>query len=165
MMPLISESVRESLIQQISHELYNSNFYMRVGAFLQSKGLKNMAKFFENQIKEEREHADIVYKLLTDLGDDFQVPEVDAVSIDFSSLPVLAEAYLQREMETTISLKEIMDMAAEENSAGCSVVQARMLSMIKKQQSELDEASTFYQKVSIIGDDWKTALLLDAGME
>lgn len=155
---LISPSVKESLVEQLGMELSNSNFYMRVAAFLNGKGLNNLAKHFENQIKEEREHADILYQLLTDLGEDFDIPEVDAARVSFETFLELSNSYLQREIDTTNSLKEIRNQAADEGDGGCPVVEMKMQEMLSKQQQELEEATTMLDKSLLLAEWWQVAL-------
>jgi ferritin len=158
MQPLISDAVKESLVQQISNELGNSNFYMRVSAFLQSKNLKNLAKHFEGQILEEQEHSRIIYKLLTDLGVDFHIPEVNSVDVDFNSFREIAETYLAREISTTNSLKDIRNMASEQGDGGCPVVEVAMIEMIKLQQAELEESTSMLDSANLFNDWWQVAI-------
>lgn len=155
---LISDIVKESLVQQLGMELSNSNFYMRIGAFLQGKGLKNLAKHFEGQILEEQEHSRIIYKLLTDLGEDFHIPEINAVDIDFQTFLELANVYLEREENTTTSLKEIRIQAADQGNGGCPVVEVVMLDMLAKQQAELDESTSMLDMAMLLPEWWQVAL-------
>lgn len=155
---LISENIRSALVEQLGMEIENSNFYMRVSVFLKSKGLENLAEHFYSQTKEEREHADIIYKLLTDLNEDFPIPEIPEINVSYSSFLELAEEYLKKEEATTISLKEIKEMAKDESGAGCSIVESVMLSMIAMQQNELEESSTMLDKANLFNEWWQVAL-------
>lgn len=159
MIPLISENLKLSLVEQLGMELENSNFYMRVSVFLKSKGLENLGNYFYEQVKEEREHADILYKLLTDLNQDFLIPSISGMEMNYESFSEIAEEYLRREESTTSSLKEIMDISAEDESSGCSVVKSAMLSMLSMQQHELAESSTMLDKANILKEWWQVMLL------
>ena len=153
MIPLITENLKLALVEQLGMELENSNFYMRVSAFLKSKGLENLGNYFYEQVKEEREHADILYKMLTDL-----IPSISGIEMNYGSFVEIAEEYLRREESTTSSLKEIMDMSAEDESSGCGVVKSVMLSMLSMQQHELAESSTMLDKANILKEWWQVAL-------
>lgn len=155
---LISDGVKESLVLQLGQELANSSFYMRIAAFLQSKNLKNLAKHFFHQVLEERNHADIIYNLLTDLGEDFLIPEIPEANIVFSSFLELAEQYLNKEIETTNSLRDIMEMAADSGEGGCSIVQVKMISMIEKQQAEMEESTSLVDTAKLLPEWWQVAL-------
>jgi ferritin len=164
MQPLISEIVKESLVNQLGAEKYNANLYLTIAAYLRVKGFDNLAKLFENQHTEEESHALIIYKLLTDLNEDFSMPTIDGFSPMFNSITDVSELYIQREIDTTESLKEIRLQAADEGNGGCPVVEVAMIEILKLQQNELEEAATFNDKCQIIGNDWKTVLLWDASL-
>lgn len=163
MIPLISENLKLALVEQLGMELENSNFYMRVSAFLKSKGLENLGDYFYEQVKEEREHVDILYKLLTDLNQDFLIPSISGIEMNYESFSEVAEEYLRREESTTSSLKEIMDMSAEDESSGGGVVKSTMLSMLSMQQHELAESSTMLDKANLL-KEWYQVVLYDASL-
>lgn len=155
---LISENIKSALVEQLGMEIGNSNFYMRVSVFLKSRGLENLAEHFYSQTKEEREHADIIYKLLTDLNEDFSIPEIPEMNVNYNNFLELAEEYLKKEETTTISLREIKEMAEDDTGAGGSVVESVMLSMIATQQKELEESSTMVDKANLLKEWWQVAL-------
>lgn len=163
MASLITENLKLALVEQLGMELENSNFYMRVSAFLKSKGLENLGDYFYEQVKEEREHVDILYKLLTDLNQDFLIPSISGIEMNYESFSEVAEEYLRREESTTSSLKEIMDMSAEDESSGGGVVKSTMLSMLSMQQHELAESSTMLDKANLL-KEWYQVVLYDASL-
>jgi len=164
MNPLISDTVKDSLVNQMAMEKRNANMYLVIAAFFKKKGLDNIAAIFEEQNKEEERHALFLYKLLCDLNEEFDMPSIDGFQSVFNSISEVGELYLQREIETTESLKEIRFQAADETMGGCPVVEVAILELLKMQQEELSEASTFKDKCEIIGNDWKTALIWDASL-
>lgn len=164
MTQLISDMVKEALVIQLSAERYNASAYLYIASWLNGRGLNNLAAFFEKQDEEEIEHSRIIYKLLTDLGATFPILEIAECNMPLNTMSDVANLFLSREIETTNSLKEIMIMASDENEGGCPVVQVAMQDMLKLQQAELDEATTFADRVALIGDDLKFALLWDASL-
>ena len=152
--PLISDGLRDVLIEQISDEKYNANMYLHIASFMNSKGLSNIAKHFEGQFKEEEEHARIIYDLLVDMGLDFPFPAIDGCDMVFGSIGDIAEAYLNREILTTESLNEIKELAILENP----IVEERIREMILLQQHEIAEATDFIDKSENLKEWWQVAL-------
>lgn len=156
MIPLISDSLKESLVQQIAEEKKNANIYLSIASFLNGKGLSNLAKKFEEQHSEETEHSLILYKLLSDLSIVFIVPQIETYDISsIDNIVSLAELYLEREVQTTESLGEIKKQAMDEDN---HVVEERIREMIKIQQSEYEESSTFLDKASLLKEWWQVAI-------
>lgn len=157
-MPLISDVVKQMLLEQVGQELYNSNFYMRIAGFLNTKGLKNIARHFEQQIEEEQTHSRIIYKLLTDLGEDVIPPYIEEPDITFSTIGDIANLYLQREVQTTNDLKAIMIEASQQGDGGCPIVSRVMSDMILLQENELEEATDFFDKSQNLQQWWQVQL-------
>jgi ferritin len=159
-MPLINESLRAALCEQIGHEFYNASLYMYMCAFLRNKGLDNLAKHFEGQHEEEIGHGKEFVSLLTDLNAEVFIPEVPEVNIAFVSIVSLAQAYLDREILTTTSIYEIKNLAEEDSNP---VVEEKCREMIAKQQKEYEEATTFLDKATLMPEWWQVALWDAAG--
>jgi ferritin len=152
---LIGETLRLAICYQIGHEKYNSNLYMYICGYLRNKGLDNLAKHFEGQHEEEFQHSMEFFNLLTDLNGDVIIPEIDEISMPFSTILEIANAYLEREILTTKSIEEIKRLSIEQ---GNSVVEEKMREMITKQQKEYEEATSFLDKASILSEWWQVAL-------
>jgi len=153
----MTENLREALITQWSHELYNSNIYATMSAYLKNKGFDKIAGHFDGQVSEERGHADLILGLLTDLNIDFYAPQIESFDCSgINTIVDLADAYLQREIITTDSLDEIKLLAMDDD---CPVPEEFLRMMIVKQQNELEEALTFKDKADIVGSDWRFVLL------
>ncbi len=163
-MPLISDLVRESLINQLSAEKYNANLYLSMASFLMEKGFDNLGEIFIKQHDEEEKHARFIFKLLTDLNISFNVPQIPECTVLFTSMIDIGQLFLEREIITTESLKEIRIQASEEENTACPVVEVAMLELLKEQQSELQEAMSFNDKCQIVGSDWKYVLIWDSSL-
>jgi len=155
---LISDSTKSALVEQISAEKFNASAYLYIASFLNGKGLTNIAKFFEDQHNEEQGHSLLIYKLLVDLGETFEIREINACNFPLNSIGDMANIFLQREIETTNSLKAIRDLAAEQGEGGCVIVEVAMIEMLKLQQAELDEATTFSDKAEMFNEWWQVGL-------
>ena len=149
-----------ALLEQWVHETYNSHLYIYIASLLKNKGLDRLSAKFEQQFDEEKSHAKIIYDLLTDLSISFVVGEIDKVDIVFNSITDIAKAYLDREILTTESLDEIKKLAIDTNNP---VVEERMREMIKLQQNEYEEATTFVDRAELCGNNWFNVFLWDLG--
>ena len=156
MMPLISDSLKASLVEQLGMEKHNASSYLYIAAFLHGKGLHKLAKHFEQQHDEEQQHSLMIYRLLTDLGETFAMPDVTGCSVPFETIIDIAELYMATEFTTTESLDEIKHQSVDEN---CPVVEEVMRKMIALQQNEYAEATDFQDKAELTGGDWKFVLL------
>lgn len=161
-MNLISETLRTAICQQIAHELQNANIYFYMCGFLKNKGLDNLAAHFEKQRAEEHEHSKEFFNLLTDLNADIFIPEIDEVNMPLVSLSNIAKIYLDREVLTTTSIKELKNLAIEEDNP---VVEQKMRDMISKQQHEYEEANTFLDNAMLCGDNWYFAKVWNDSIE
>ena len=160
----ISDTLKEALVQQIGAELANANLYMRIAAFLQDKNLKNLAKHFEGQIDEEQHHSRLIYDLLVSLGEDFYIPEIPAVALDFETFLELARLYVRKEEDTTASLKEIKNIAVQDTMPGSGAVVAKMIEMLGYQINELDESTSLLDTATLLNEWWQVAIY-DAGLK
>ena len=156
MKPLISDSLKESLVTQLAEENKNANLYLSIASYLNGKGLSNLAKRFEEQHSEEISHGLIIYNLLSDLSVVFTVPEIESYDISLiDSIYKVGELYLEREVITTESLDEIKKQAIDENNP---VVEERIRLMIQYQQSEYKEATEFRDTTILFSEWWQVAL-------
>lgn len=156
--PLISEDLASALYEQWIHERENAHNYLFIAGDLKNRGFDNLASHFEGQHDEEIEHSKIIYDLLTDLNTPVKLMDVSAVSLEITSVLDIARAYLEREIDTTESLDSIKQKAIDESN---SVVEERMREMIKLQQNEYEEATTFNDRAELCGADWFKVMLWD----
>jgi ferritin len=158
---VVSEELREMLLDQWVEEKLNANIYTHFGAWLKNKGLDNIGNFFIEGSTEEEGHAKQLVKLMTDLNIDFLakgIPEFEYGEINCSRI---GELFFARESQTTESLNEIKKVAIEED---CSIVEEYMRKMIRQQRAEMEEANTFMDRVNLAGGDMKTILLWDLSL-
>mgnify|MGYP000870723720 CR=1 FL=1 len=148
---LISEELCDSLCFQISHERYNSGFYMYIAGVLQNKGLDNLAQHFIDQIDEENDHAKLIYDFLVDMNAIISIKPIDEVQLNINSINDIATNYLQREQATTKDLEDIKQLAIQESNG---VAEEFLRQMIDRQRNELKEASTFVDNAELCVD-WR----------
>lgn len=155
----ISEDLYNALLNQWVEEKENSHTYLYIGAYLRNKGLDKMGKFFFDASHEEDEHAQSILNLLTDLNLDFIPRTITEQVFDCSTISLVADRFLQREMQTTQSLQEIKEIAMNDSSSGFdAVIEEHIRKMISQQQPELEEALSFKDKSELFTEWWQVAL-------
>lgn len=155
----ISEDLHNALLNQWVEEKENSHTYLYIGAYLKNKGLDKLGKFFFDASHEEDGHAQSILNLLTDLNLDFIPRAITEQVFDCSTISLVADKFLQREMQTTQSLQEIKEIAMNDSSFGFeSVIEEHIRKMISQQQSELEESLSFKDKANIFTEWWQVAL-------
>ena len=146
---LISQDLCDSLCFQISHERFNAGFYMYVSGILQNKGFDNLSQHFINQIEEENGHAKLIYDFLVDMNAPISIKVVNEVQLSINTIMDIANAYLEREQETTKDLEAIKQLAVENNNG---VAEEFLRQMIDMQRAELQEANTFTDNAELCKD-------------
>ncbi len=159
---LISDNLNEVMCEQIGQEKFNANLYLYIAGYLKNKGLDGLAKHFEGQHSEETEHAKMIFDFLADHSSPINIPEINSPNMPLDRIVQIAELYLEREIDTTKSLNSIKHLAMDEDNP---TAEEFMRDMIKAQIHEYAEATTFYDKAILAGDNWQTILLWDATMK
>lgn len=155
----ISEDLHNALLNQWVEEKENSHTYLYIGAYLKNKGLDKLGKFFFNASHEEDGHAQSILELLTDLNLEFIPRTITEQVFDCSTISLVADKFLQREMQTTQSLQEIKEVAIGDSSSGFdAVIEEHIRKMISQQQSELEESLSFKDKANLFTEWWQVAL-------
>ena len=157
---LISDELKEALLDQWVEEKTNSSIYISIGAWFKNKGFDNLGKFFMDASLEEDGHAKQIVDIMTDLNIDFMVKEIPSFE-GVMDCTAVAGIFLSREEQTTDSLNELKKLSMEENP----IIEEFSRKMISQQQAEMEEALSFFDKVQIVGNDYKMLLLWDLSLK
>jgi bacterioferritin B len=114
---MISDKLREFLIEQVSHELTAHQEYMGIALYFQQQSLLRWARFFRDQSIEEAQHASRIMDFLVDNGIEFDVPPLPGASSRFGSALAAAEAALGWERSVTERFVAASRLALAENDA------------------------------------------------
>lgn len=158
----ISPEILLKLYGQICVEGYNSQFYLKIFSCLKNKGLDNLAEFFQKQYFDEETHKKKIVDYIVGRNEDvklFSIPEVD---FTFDGIVSLSETYLEREKNTTESLKRIASAAVNE---GDYLTYNFAIDLLREQFEEEEKAFTFKDKALLTSDDWGHVLLWDANFK
>ena len=112
---LISPDLAKAFNEQIGHEFGASMQYIAIAAYFQSRGLTLLAKLFEEQSNEEKQHAMKFVKYVQDTKGGLQIPAIPAPKTSFGSAEDAVQAALNWEKEVTRQITSLMDLAVKAN--------------------------------------------------
>lgn len=112
---VVSPEMKKLLIRQLAHEMKNHNLYKMYTLYFNKEGLFKLSKYYTSRAKEELVHYEWIQHYLIDcdvvLEDDF------AIEANSNKTPNRVKPFedtLDREIETTKMINEIVTLAEEE---------------------------------------------------
>ena len=112
---LISQELAKAFNEQIGHEFGASMQYVAIAAHFYQRSLTLMAKLFEEQAEEEKQHAMKFVKYLQDTRGGLQIPAIPAPKASFATAEDAVQAALNWEKEVTRQITALMALANKEN--------------------------------------------------
>ena len=112
---LISPKLAKAFNEQIGHEFGASMQYIAIAAYFRSRQLTLLAKLFEDQADEEKQHGMKFVKYVQDTKGGLQIPSIPAPKAGFTSAEEAVQAALNWEKEVTRQITSLMDLAVKEN--------------------------------------------------
>jgi ferritin len=112
---LISPALAKAFNEQIGHEFGASMQYLSIAAHFYQRSLTLLAKLFQDQAEEERQHALKFVKYLEDTRGGLQIPAIPAPKAAFGTAEEAVQAALTWERDVTGQITALMDMATKDN--------------------------------------------------
>jgi ferritin len=112
---LISSELAKAFNEQIGHEFGASMQYIAIAGHFYQRSLTLLAKLFEQQAEEEKQHAMKFVKYLQDTKGGLHIPSIPAPKPMFASAEDAVQAALNWEKEVTRQITALMDLAIKEN--------------------------------------------------
>jgi len=112
---LISDKMVAAINTQIGHEFGAFLQYVAIAAYFGNESLPEMARHFNKQAMEEREHAMKFVNYVLDAGALPQIPAIPAPKSGFRSAEEAVQLSLDWEMTVTKQINGLVDLAAKEN--------------------------------------------------
>ena len=140
----------DQLNTQIGNELSAHNQYLACAVYYDALTMPQMAAFFYQQAKEEREHALMMVQYLLDTDTDVIVPGVDAPRSTFDDLLAPVQLALDQERGVTEQINQLLRIAREESDFASEQF---MQWFIKEQVEEVATMSDLLAVVSRNRDD------------
>jgi ferritin len=116
---MISDRVRDLLIEQVGHELSAHQAYYGISLYFEGQSLKKWARLFHGQSVEEAQHATKIITFLVDNEVSFDLPAVGAGITRYASARAALQAALESEIRVTgqfNALAEAAQAAADHRS-------------------------------------------------
>jgi ferritin len=150
---LASKKIVDAFNRQIGHELGASNQYVAIAAHFGREGLPELAKFFDRQALEERQHAMKFVQFLVDAGGLVKIPAIGEPRAVFKSAEEAVALSLSWEETVTEQIYGLMDIAKADNN----YIAQRFLDWFVTEQ--LEEVASIGQLLSIVTRAGEAGLL------
>ncbi|MCC7554040.1 MAG: hypothetical protein KO202_06095 [Methanobacteriaceae archaeon] len=150
----IGEKTAELLVRQISHELYNHALYRTFANYFAVRGLDKLETYYIGRADEEIEHHEWIVDRLNYADYEYAYPAVAAVEVEIKDKLDTFVQTVDKEIETTELIYEIVNAAKEENDwETFNWLQETLVD----EQTEEEHISRKYLKVASQEDvDWIT---------
>ena len=110
----LSKTMIDALVKQMGEELFNKHLYMTFANYFASNGLSKLEEYYNKRAEEEELHHKRINWYLTYNDAEFQYPTVPAVDITLKSMIQPFELTIDKEIETTMHINELVDLAVSE---------------------------------------------------
>jgi ferritin len=112
---LISPELAKAFNEQIGHEFGASLQYLSIAAHFYQRSLTLLAKMFEDQAEEEKQHAMKFMKYLQDTKGGLHIPAIPSPKATFATGEEAVQAALNWEKEVTRQITDLMALATKEH--------------------------------------------------
>jgi ferritin len=110
-----AERFVKQLNEQIGHEFAAHQQYLAVAVYYDDQTMPQLAGFFYRQALEERGHAMMMVKYLTDQGARVAIPGVEAPVTEFADVVAPVALALEQEKRVTDQVNQLTKIAREES--------------------------------------------------
>ncbi len=147
---MISDKMTKAINVQIVNELFSSNAYLAIASYMDSLGLKVLAKRFFQQSEEERVHAMKLLKYLLDVGVNVVIGSIPEPKNQFESVEDAVTSSLRQEEVVTRQINDLMTLAHQENDYATA---SFLKWFIDEQVEEIATVSELLQLVKLAGEE------------
>ncbi|HSO29342.1 MAG TPA: ferritin [Candidatus Sulfomarinibacteraceae bacterium] len=110
---MISDRVRDLLIEQVGHELSAHQTYYGISLYFEGQSLKRWARLFHGQSVEEAQHASRIVNFLVDNGVSFDLPAIGVRTTQYASAKTAVQTALESEVRVTGQFNALATAAQE----------------------------------------------------
>jgi ferritin len=110
---MISDQVRDLLIQQVGFELSAHQQYYGISLYFEGQSLKKWARLFHGQSVEEAQHASKIISFLIDNEVSMDLPAIGAGTTQYASAKAAVESALESEIRVTGQFNALATAAGE----------------------------------------------------
>jgi len=149
----IGPKTAELLVKQIGHELYNHNLYRTFANYFAVKGLHKLEDYYILRAGEELEHHGWIVDRLNYADVSYKYPAVPEVDVEIKDEEDTFLKTVDKEIETTDLICEIVNVAKEEND--WETVYWLQETLVNEQTEE-EHISRKFLKIARQDTDWIT---------
>lgn len=158
----MDKKVSELLNDQINKELYSAYLYLDMANFYSAKGLDGFSNWYENQAKEEQDHAMLIYEYMHNNGEKVTLEAIGKPDKVYNTLMDPLTASLEHEKYVTSLINNIYAAALEVNDYRT----VQFLDWFIKEQGEEEKNSAdLITKMELFGDDAKSLYMLNSELK
>lgn len=155
---MLTEKQLSRLNTQIQAEAYVSRLYLSVSCWASSKGYSGVSTFFKNQHEEEEEHMHKLENYILATGGKVKIGAIEAPPEDFTSILEVLKMALQKEIEISENINEMVHMFFQEkNYSTFNFLQW----FVSEQHQEEYLFRGLVEKAEMIGDKGNSIFWLD----
>lgn len=149
----IGSKTAELLVAQIGHELYNHNLYRTFANYFAVKGLHKLEEYYIGRADEEVNHHQWIVDRLNYADVSYKYPAIPAVDVDIPDEESTFVQTLDKEIETTLLIYDIVKSAeAEKDWETVKWLQDTLVD----EQTEEEHISRKFLKIAQQDTDWVT---------
>jgi ferritin len=153
-----SKKIASALNQQIQSEFSSAYLYLSMSAYCQEIHLDGFAHWLQVQSKEEIGHAMRIYSYLNNRGGRVVLQAIDRPPENFKSPRRMFEQILKSEQEISKAVHKLYKLAQDEKDYATEV---ELQWFINEQVEEEKTAGDILQKLTMVGDQPATLLMMD----
>jgi ferritin len=155
---MISQSMQDTVNEQINKELYSSYLYLSMAAYFEDKNLPGFAKWLHVQTDEERAHAMKLYQHLVDRGGRVMLKAIAAPATNWKSTMDVFVQVQAHEAAVTASINNLYEIALQEKDYPMQVL---LQWFINEQVEEEKNAGEIVRQLELIDAHGTAVLMLD----
>ncbi|MCI8326432.1 MAG: ferritin [Lachnospiraceae bacterium] len=155
---MMDKKISELLNDQINKEFYSAYLYLDMANFYSTKGLDGFANWYENQAKEEQDHAILIYQYMHNNDEKVTLEAIEKPDKVYNTLMDPLTLSLEHEKYVTSLINTIYAAAQEVNDYRT----AQFLDWFIQEQGEEEKNSLdLITKMELFGDDARSLYLLN----
>jgi ferritin len=155
---MISNSMQETINEQINKEFYSAYLYLSMAAYFETKNLPGFAKWMRIQAGEEQEHGMKLFEHLVDRGSKVELKPIAGPETDWKTNLDVFKQTQAHEAEVTASIKGLYELALKEKDYPAQVL---LQWFITEQVEEEKNAADIVQQLELIDAKGTAVLMLD----
>lgn len=146
---MITEKLQKAINDQITAELWSSNFYLQMSFYMEKEGWDGAAHWLAKQADEEREHATDMAHYLIKRGGEAKVSMVDVVPEGWGSFSEVFEHVYKHECHVSELIDSLVDIASSEKD---KATQDFLWGYVREQVEEEATAASIVDKIKKAGN-------------